>query len=221
MSIVIVTGQFGSGKTEIAMELARSAAIEGERTVLLDLDVVNPYFTSSAHCDELGRHGIKVVSPVFANTNVDVPAISGAARAALLDKDAAVIVDLGGDAVGAAVLGSMADALGRGGEAALLLAVNVYRPFTQTPETIIKLIDAIQTRARLAVTGLINNANLLEQTNIGHLHHGEAVLSEVAKRTGIPVAYHSGTQAVLAQEGSGLSGIPLVLTLRSRAPGSP
>ena len=97
----IITGSFGSGKTEIAMQMAKNLAVAGRKVALIDLDVVNPYFTSSAHSEALESEGIRVVSPGFANTNVDAPSLTGGIYAALLDHNADAVIDLGGDAVAA------------------------------------------------------------------------------------------------------------------------
>ncbi len=211
----IITGYFGSGKTEIAMQMARDAKQIGHRVTLVDLDIVNPYFTSSAHGGALEAMGIHVVSPGFANTNVDAPRLLGGIHAALLDTDSDVIVDLGGDAVGATVLGSILAAVAPRDTFCFLLAVNVFRPFTRTPEEIIELMETLQTHARLRVTGFINNANLLEETEPNHLFIGETVLGEVAKQTGKPILFHSGTADILAQTRGKLSGEAIVLQPRN------
>ncbi len=195
----VLTGHFGSGKTEIAMQMARDLAAEGREVVLVDLDVVNPYFTSSSHCSELEKEGVRVVAPMYANTNVDVPALTAGARAAFRSPLCDTVVDLGGDSVGAAVMGSLADSLDQAEHFAFLFVVNVYRPFTQTPEEIIQQMERIEPRARMCVCGLVNNANLLGETLPEHLYHGEAVLKEVSRLTGRRILYHCGTRQILNQ----------------------
>ncbi len=208
---IIITGYFGSGKTEIAMQMARDRKRAGHSVTLVDLDVVNPYFTSSAHRDELISDGIKVVSPGFANTNVDAPLLTGGIYAALLDRESEVIVDLGGDATGATVLGSLVAAVKPQDSFCFLLAVNVFRPFTQTPDEIIELMQTLQAHTRLPVSGFINNTNLLEQTEPEHLAYGETVLQQVARRTGKPIVYYSGTAYIVAQNRGKLSGESIIL----------
>ena len=207
----IITGYFGSGKTEIAMQLARDKKKAGHGVTLVDLDVVNPYFTSSAHRESLQRDGIKVVSPGFANTNVDAPLLTGGIHAALLDRQSEVIIDLGGDATGATVMGSLVAAIKPQDAFNFLLAVNVFRPFTQSVEEIVDLMQTLQAHARLPITGFINNTNLLEQTEPGNLAYGETILQQAARRTGKPIAYHSGTAYNISQNSGRLAGEPIVL----------
>ena len=186
MRRTIITGYFGSGKTEIAMQMARDRSENGQKVVLVDLDVANPYYTSSAHRAALAENGVHIVVPTYANTNVDVPALTAGVRAALLDPSCDIVVDLGGDIAGATVMGSLANLLDQAKDVALLLVVNVYRPFTQTPEAIQKLMGQIESRAKMRITGLVNNANLLDETLPGHLYRGEAVLQEVSCLTAGP-----------------------------------
>ena len=207
----IITGHFGSGKTEISMQMARASAAAGRAAVLVDLDVVNPYFTSSAHRCALEAAGVRVVAPVFANTNVDNPALTAGVRAALIDPFGDVVVDLGGDSVGAAVMGSLAGLLDEKAGYEFLMVVNVYRPFTQTPERIIAQMETIEQRARIQITGWINNANLLEETRPEHLYRGDAVLREVSALTDRPIIYHCGWASLLHDCTRPLSGQPLLI----------
>ena len=215
MRRTIITGYFGSGKTEIAMQMARDRSENGQKVVLVDLDVVNPYYTSSAHRAALAENGVNIVVPTYANTNVDVPALTAGVRAALLDPSCDIVVDLGGDIAGATVMGSLADLLDQAKDVVLLLVVNVYRPFTQTPEAIQKLMGQIESRAKMRITGLVNNANLLDETLPGHLYSGEAVLQEVSCLTGRPIAYHCGTAPVLEDCKQSLTGQPVLLHPRN------
>ena len=42
--VYVLIGNYGSGKTELALNFAFRAAERGEKTELLDLDMVNTYF---------------------------------------------------------------------------------------------------------------------------------------------------------------------------------
>ena len=44
--LTIVTGHYGTGKTEFSVNLALALAKEGRPVALADLDIVNPYFRS-------------------------------------------------------------------------------------------------------------------------------------------------------------------------------
>ena len=73
--IIIFCGNYGSGKTEIALNTALKLRSDGFKTALVDLDIVNPYFRSSEHGQMLAEHGIRLIAPTFAGTTVDVPAL--------------------------------------------------------------------------------------------------------------------------------------------------
>lgn len=106
---IIIAGNYGSGKTEISLNLALAAAREGKRTMLLDMDIVNPYFRSSVKEEELEAEGIRVVKPCFANTTVDVPSLPAEIYSPFdLPLDRAIF-DAGGDPVGASALGQNND----------------------------------------------------------------------------------------------------------------
>lgn len=207
----IITGYFGSGKTEIAMQMARDQAAKGNKVTLIDLDVVNPYFTSSAHKNTLVSSGVHIVSPGFANSNVDAPQLTGGIHAALVDRESDVIVDLGGDATGATVMGSLVPLIRPGFEFIFLLAVNTFRPFTQTKEQIKALMEDLEAHARLRVAGFVNNANMLDETEPEHLLQGDRILREAAEMTGRPILFHCGTEELIEANHGKLSGQPVVL----------
>ena len=211
--ITVVTGCFGSGKSEIAVQLALNAAPRAKVT-LADLDIVNPYFTSSRQKEEMEAGGIMVVSPVFSGTGVEALAISPQLRAIFTKQAGICVVDLGGDATGATVLGSFANEINAQG-ADMLFVLNPYRPFTDTTRAALEMMRGIENKARVKVTGIINNANMVGETTPAHLAHGDAQCKDLAAQTGLPIVYHCGTQEILAQA-KGLSGAPLALTLRNR-----
>ena len=74
-SLTLVCGHYGVGKTNLSINLAVECARYGKDVVLVDLDIVNPYFRSSDYADILKREKVKVVGPVFANTNTDTPSL--------------------------------------------------------------------------------------------------------------------------------------------------
>ena len=102
--IQAIIGHYGSGKTEIAMNLAIALA-QRDPVTLVDLDIVNPYFRSAEHPQVLKAHGEKLVKPEFANTSVDIPSLAADVDAALLDESRRVVLDVGGDDAGARASG--------------------------------------------------------------------------------------------------------------------
>ena len=102
--IVIVTGHYGSGKTNLSVNLAMSLRAAGEEVALVDLDIVNPYFRSADFAALAEENGIRLIAPVYARSNLDIPALDGRLDAEL-DGGRRIVIDVGGDDAGAAALG--------------------------------------------------------------------------------------------------------------------
>ena len=183
--IQAIIGHYGSGKTEVAMNLAVALARK-EPVTLIDLDIVNPYFRSAEHPQVLLEHGVKLVKPEFANTSVDIPSLTADVDAAILDESRRVILDVGGDDAGARALGRFKPHFDRFG-LSLLAVVNPYRPRSSTVEQILAMLAAMRDRARFPITGLVNNANVSHLTTANDVLYGREMLARVTRETGIPV----------------------------------
>lgn len=207
----IITGCFGSGKSEISVQLALNAAARGQQAVLVDMDIVNPYFTSSQQRGEMQQKGVEVVAPTFAGSGVDTPVIPPQMRAVMQRKQGEVVIDLGGDATGATVLGSFAE---EAKGAQFLFVLNPYRPLTRDVDAALEMMQGVEQRARLHVTGLINNANMVGETTAEHLAYGEEQCRALSERTGLPIVYHCFPEHI--QGVPPLSGERITLTLRNR-----
>ncbi|MEG2429922.1 MAG: P-loop NTPase, partial [Oscillospiraceae bacterium] len=107
--ISIITGHYGSGKTNVAVNLALQLKEQHEKVTIVDLDIVNPYFRTSDFTQMLSEKGIKVIAPVYANTNLDIPALPPSINSIFDNKDSFVIVDVGGDDAGAIALGQFSN----------------------------------------------------------------------------------------------------------------
>ncbi len=185
--LMVITGHYGSGKTNCAVNFARDIARSGEPVVLFDLDIVNPYFRSSDFTAELTAEGIEVCSPVFANTNLDTPTLTGRLDAVLAADTRTIILDVGGDDVGAVALGRYAAAIARRGYR-MYYVCNCFRYLTRTAAEAAELLRQIETVSRLQATDLINNANLGEETSADDVRQGLTMTGELAGLTGLPVA---------------------------------
>lgn len=184
--ICIITGHYGSGKTNLAVNLALDARREGKSVTIVDLDIVNPYFRTADFSSELTEAGVHVIVPMYANTNLDIPALTGAVDSAFENQDDCVIVDVGGDDAGAIALGRYAPAI-RAHEYELLYVVNRYRYLTATPEDALDVLRDIAAVSRLTPTGIINNSNLGEETNAAHLEASVSFAQAVAEAAGLPL----------------------------------
>ena len=191
----VLVGHFGSGKTELALALAKHFNAGGRGGVaLVDLDIVNPYFRSSEHQQILQEEGIDVIMPSFAHTTVDVPALSAAVHTVFeSQRYRHVIFDVGGDASGATALGRYFPFIQPIREQVqVLFVVNACRPLTANEEDICALIRQIEARARVRVDMLVNNANLQRQTTARHLTYAQTLLERVSVRISVPVGMVAG-----------------------------
>ena len=198
--IRIITGHYGSGKTEFAVNYVKKLreSVDG-RVAIADLDIVNVYFRSREKKEELEEKGIQVIASNLDTAVADVPAVSGAMTMPVINKEYQYVVDLGGNDVGTLVLGRIKPLLDHA-EADFFMVVNAYRPNTSTPEGIIEQMENLEYAAGLKVTGFINNTNLVRETTAECLLHGDEVLKEVTKRTGVPVKYVSYVKDVMTEE---------------------
>jgi hypothetical protein len=184
--IIFITGNYGSGKTEVAVNLARNLARRGEDVTLADLDIVNPYFRCREAAAELEELGIRVIAPRGSFFFADLPIVLPEIRGAMLERRGIFLGDVGGDDVGARLLSSFADVFVEG-SFELLFVVNANRPFTDTPEAVMKVMEEIETASRLPVGGLVANTHLMEDTDLGTVRAGYDLAAEVARRKGVPL----------------------------------
>ena len=191
--IYVLIGNFGSGKTELALNFAFNAAEHG-RTELIDLDMINTYFRLSERKKLIDAAEIRLVSPNYASTNVEAMSLPAEVSSAFhMDWDT-VVFDVGGDGAGATALGRFKrdfDTLHEG-QLEVLNVINIRRPLSGTKDKIIALIDSLERNSRLKITGLVNNTNLAHETSKDELRDGYHILREVSEHTGIPVAYTTG-----------------------------
>lgn len=196
--VTIFTGHFGSGKTEVSVNYAFQMAGSGKKTAIVDLDIVNPFYRTTDAEKLLNEKGIRVIKPVFANTNVDVPSLPAEISAVFEDKSYHVVLDVGGDDLGARVLSRYHEDIIRE-DYIHYFVINTRRPMTRNPEEIIRMIDEIQASANLKVDLLVNNANLLEASSPEVLEEASSAIGTVSERLSIPVGLISGMEGVLRQ----------------------
>ncbi|MEA5151761.1 MAG: cobalamin biosynthesis protein CobQ [Oscillospiraceae bacterium] len=196
--MVVLIGNYGSGKTEIAVNLAVRAAGEGLSTLVIDLDKVNDYFRMSDRVSLLKSENISLVSPTFAGQGVTPSSMSAAVGSAFAGSWDLVLFDVGGDSAGALSLGRYhEDFAAFEGELQVYDIVNVFRPMSETPERIIRLMGEMEGFAREKVTGFVNNSNLLSFASADDIRRGYDVLRETSDLTGIPVAHTTGRKEYL------------------------
>ena len=194
---LVLTGNYGSGKTEIALNLALNLA-RRERTTLVDLDIVNPYFRSGEKAEELKQAGIRVLMPTFALTTVDIPALPAEIQSVFEMPSDRVIMDVGGDDTGAAALGRYYPSFMSHREETLVsLVINGMRPLTGEKEDVLDLARRIQTRGRLRIDLMINNTNLADETTPEMVEAGERLTMDCADALGVQRVMTAGMPEVL------------------------
>ena len=195
---IVLTGNYGSGKTEIAIHLAKTFS-RTQRTTLVDLDIVNPYFRSGEKAEELQAAGIRVLMPTFALTTVDIPALPAEIQSVFESDAERVVFDVGGDDTGAAALGRYFPSFTANRDRLITaLVVNCMRPLTETAEDITDLAVRIQNRGRLRFNMIINNTNLADRTTSRMLEEGAVTVRQCAEALGISQLIHTGTEDVLS-----------------------
>ncbi|MHB8064089.1 MAG: hypothetical protein ACYDG2_15925 [Ruminiclostridium sp.] len=202
--INIFTGHFGSGKTEVAVNYALKLAEANFKTAIVDFDIINPYFRTADAKDELEKNNIHVILPMYANTNVDIPAIPPEIYSMFQNKEYKVVLDVGGDDLGAKAVSRFKDEIVND-DYEMFFVINPKRIMTDTPEKIIEMIELIEDGANIKVTKLINNSNLLEETTPEIILEGNKIIAEVSEKSGIPIAITAGMEDAM----SGLSSLQL------------
>lgn len=213
--ILVLVGNYGSGKTEISLNLALKLARRGERVTLVDLDIVNPYFRSSERTELLEKEGVKVYAPSFAMSTVDVPSLPADIQAVFADKSRRVIFDVGGDDTGAAALGQYKPYFDQD-DVEVLFVVNAFRPLSGDADSVCDLMLRVAGRSRLSPTAVINNANVAWETEESDLVRGEELLREVSTRMNLPIGYLCAKQDILDKLPDHLSGERIAIDILMR-----
>lgn len=190
----IVVGHYGSGKTEFsvnyAIKLAKKRKEENgtNEIAISDLDVINPYFRSREKEEILEKYGIISYSSILRNSTLDLPAISADLSVPILDDRYDYVMDVGGDELGARVLGSMNQII-RKYPYDMFMVINSNREYTTNAQDVIRYIREIEGASKLSVTGLVSNTHMLWDTSEEDILKGVELVKEVSRETGIPVKY--------------------------------
>jgi hypothetical protein len=197
---IVITGNYGSGKTEISLNMAMESARRGKKTTIVDLDIVNPYFRTGEKAEILEQSGIRVLMPTYALTTVDIPALPAEIQSVFEVPSDHVIFDVGGDDTGAAALGRYYPSFMKNRKSTLtVMVVNCMRPLTMEKDLILDIAGRIENRGRLKIDVMINNTNLAGQTTPEMIERGEEIILSCAAEKGITKVYTSGMKPVLDQ----------------------
>ena len=184
--VSILTGHYGTGKTEVSVNLALALAAEGEQVMLADLDIVNPYFRSRERRPLLEKAGVRVISSSQACSDADVPALPAELLTILENREIRGILDIGGDPVGARVLARFQPKIVQE-DYQLIFVLNANRPEVRDAES----------AAAYLRSGLVNNTHLCGETTPAEIRKGAALAQEVSRQTGIPILCHTAERRFL------------------------
>ncbi len=196
--IVVVAGNYGSGKTETAINLAVACRRTGMDVNIADLDLVNPYFRTREARIPLEALGIQVILPDTQYMFADLPILAPAVADIIRQPSDLTILDAGGDDVGVTVLGALASVL-QDKPVRMLQVINAFRPFTGDVAGCIKIKQEIEASAKLTVTGLVSNANLMDETTGSHIHQGYELVKSVADHAQIPLEFITAVPGILTE----------------------
>ena len=185
--LTLFAGHYGSGKTNIAVNYALHLAKEGKQVCVADLDIVNPYFRTADSRQELESAGVELISPQFANSNVDLPALPAQAYKLVQDKRCYGIMDIGGDDRGAYALGRYVPYMKQEKNYRMVYVANCYRPLTRTAAEALEVMQEIEAACGLAFTDIVNNSNLASETDVQAVLDSRDFIQELSKLSGLPV----------------------------------
>lgn len=196
--IVIIAGNYGSGKTEVAINLAVYRRYQGINVRVADLDIVNPYFRTREARKQLAELGIEVVLPPEQYMHADLPIISRSVSGLIRNPSTLTILDVGGNDVGAMVLSSLREAF-QDASYRMLQVVNPFRPLTQTIEGVLKMKQEIEKASRMTLGGWIGNANLIDESTTETILSGYAFMQQLSETTNLPLAFITAPDSLTSE----------------------
>ncbi len=185
--LTLLCGHYGSGKTNIAVNMALDLKKQSEKVALADLDIVNPYFRAKDSSTELDTAGVRLICSEFANSNVDFPALPQDLYALTDDKSVRAILDIGGDERGALALGRIVPAILEENDYEMFMVINRYRPLTPDAASTLEVLQEIEAACRLPFTGIINNSNLGRETTPETVLASTDYAEKTAELAGLPL----------------------------------
>lgn len=185
--ITLLCGHYGSGKTNVAVNMAYDQKEKYERVAIADLDIVNPYFRTKDSAKDFEDKGIELIASEYAGSNVDIPALPQQIYSICDQKDKQVIIDVGGDDRGAYALGRISPAILEENNYEMLFVINCFRPLTRDAESTIEVMREIEYAAKIKFTAIVNNSNLGEETTREDVLKSLAYAEEISQKTGLPI----------------------------------
>ncbi|MCM1523312.1 MAG: cobalamin biosynthesis protein CobQ [Ruminococcus sp.] len=213
--ITVICGHYGSGKSTFAANYAVKCAEEGFEAAVADMDTVNPYYRTADLETVFREKGVRLISPMYAGSNLDVPVLDYDIPA-LYGSGANLVIDLGGDEAGAYPLGKYREFLReRTDETEILYVVNCRRFLTRTPREAEAAMREIENACGLRATGIVNNTNLGFETDERIIAEGTAYAERISELTGLPVFCHTFPKIRKCREISGDKFFPVEIYIKN------
>ena len=200
--LTLFAGHYGSGKTNIAVNYALMLAQQGKRVCIGDLDIVNPYFRTKDSAEKLKAAGVELISPQFATSNVDLPALPAEAYRLVQDKECYAVADIGGDDRGAYALGRYVPSILEEQNYQMVFVANFCRPLTSTAEEALEVMREIEAACGLQFTHIVNNTNLGTETTAQTVVDSLDEAEKLSTLSGLPILFNSA-EAIVAKELNG------------------
>ncbi len=185
--ITLLCGHYGSGKTNVAVNMAYDLKNQFQKVAIADLDIVNPYFRTKDSQKEFEEKGIELICSEYAGSNVDIPALPAEIYSLTDQKDKYAVIDVGGDDRGAYALGRISPAIRDEANYEMLFVINCYRPLTRDAASTIEVMREIENAANIKFTAIVNNSNLGEETTREDVLKSLSYADEIAKISGLPI----------------------------------
>ena len=195
--ITLFAGHYGSGKTNIAVNYALYLRSLGNEVEIADLDIVNPYFRTKDSAAELAAAGIELISPAYANTNVDLPALPQEVYGLVQNTKKYAIMDIGGDERGALALGRYRPYILEENNFEMVFVANFYRPLTRSAEEAIEVMREIETACGIPFTAIVNNSNIGEETTAEYVRASFSEVKRLSELTKLPILFTSVKESLL------------------------
>ena len=198
--LTIFAGHYGSGKTNLAVNYALALKKQGCEVKIADLDIVNPYFRTKDSEKELKEAGIPLISPAYANSNVDLPALPQELYSLVQRRDFHAVLDVGGDDRGAYALGRYTPYILEENNYRMVFVANFYRPLTQTPEEALEVMREIEMACGIRFTCIVNNSNLGGITTPADIRATEEKAKQLSELSGLPL-WMTSAESSIAEDG--------------------
>lgn len=185
--LTLLCGHYGSGKTNVAINMALDIKKNSEKVAIADLDIVNPYFRTKDSTEELKKAGIELIASEYAGTNVDIPALPQQMYALTHNRDYKAVLDIGGDDRGALALGRLSEEIISENDFEMLLVINCFRPLTPDAASTIEVMREIEAAGKIPFTAIINNSNLGKETTAEDVLSSIEYAKEVSALSSLPI----------------------------------